>query len=109
MPGIGATAAAADRVVQNSGRDISRKPRPGEVFSHWVNAGIYVLEPAVLDAIPGGRAVDFAHEVFPGLLAAGRPVYGYRMAEDEHLWWIDGPDDLRRVEHLWREIAGSGV
>ncbi|TMI85022.1 MAG: nucleotidyltransferase family protein [Bacillati bacterium ANGP1] len=85
------------------------KPRPGEVFSHWVNAGIYVLEPAVLDAIPGGRAVDFAHEVFPGLLAAGRPVYGYRMAEDEHLWWIDGPDDLRRVEHLWREIAGSGV
>jgi len=80
------------------------KPGAGEVFSHWVNAGIYVLEPAVLDAIPAGRVVDFGRDVFPAMLAAGHALYGYRMSEREHLWWIDRAEDLRRVERLWQAI-----
>jgi len=53
------------------------KPGWGDVFSDTINTGIYVLEPEVFDWIPGGRAVDFSSEVFPLMLEAGRPLYGY--------------------------------
>ena len=53
------------------------KPGWGEVFSDTINTGIYVLEPEVFDWIPSGRAVDFSSEVFPTMLEAGRPLYGF--------------------------------
>jgi NDP-sugar pyrophosphorylase family protein len=74
------------------------KPAPDQVFSHWVNGGIYVLEPAVLDSVLPSGVPDFAKDVFPALLAAGQPLFGYRMSPDEGLWWIDTPADLQRVQ-----------
>ncbi|MGH9073673.1 MAG: sugar phosphate nucleotidyltransferase, partial [Acidimicrobiales bacterium] len=53
------------------------KPTWGQVFSDTVNTGVYVLEPEIFDHIPGGRSVDFSSEVFPALLEAGLPLYGY--------------------------------
>jgi mannose-1-phosphate guanylyltransferase / phosphomannomutase len=52
------------------------KPTWGQVFSDTINTGIYVLEPEIFDFIPGGRSVDFSNEVFPKLLADGRPIFG---------------------------------
>jgi mannose-1-phosphate guanylyltransferase/phosphomannomutase len=52
------------------------KPTWGEVFSDTINTGIFVLEPEIFEAIPEGRAVDFSSEVFPTLLADGRPLFG---------------------------------
>lgn len=74
------------------------KPRPEQVFSHWVNAGIFVLDPSVLDAIPASGAFDFGRYVFPKLLAEDARLYGYKMASDEGLWWIDTPTDLQREQ-----------
>jgi mannose-1-phosphate guanylyltransferase len=37
-----------------------------------VNAGIYVLEPEVLDMIPAGQEVSIEREIFPHLQAEGR-------------------------------------
>jgi NDP-sugar pyrophosphorylase family protein len=45
--------------------------------SALVNAGIFVIETAVLRAIPLGQPSDFGHDVFPQLLAAHAPVYGW--------------------------------
>jgi mannose-1-phosphate guanylyltransferase len=90
---------AQDRITR-----FLEKPAPGEVFSRWVNAGIYVLEPAVLQSIPAGRAVDFGRDVFPEMLAVGGALYGYRMTDPEQLWWIDRSEDLRRVEREWETI-----
>ncbi|HEY1828503.1 MAG TPA: sugar phosphate nucleotidyltransferase, partial [Acidimicrobiales bacterium] len=53
------------------------KPGWGQVFSDTINTGIYVLEPEIFDAIPEGRPVDFSSEVFPTVLEAGQPIYGY--------------------------------
>ena len=53
------------------------KPGWGQVFSDTINTGIYVLEPEVFDRIPAGRSVDFSSEVFPAVLEAGQPLYGY--------------------------------
>ena len=50
------------------------KPTPGRVLSDTVNTGIYVIEPSVWDAVPAGRAVDFAGELLPRLLEEGRDV-----------------------------------
>ena len=66
-------------ITEEDGR-ISRfleKPAWGQVFSDTVNTGIYVLEPSVLDEIPPGEEYDFAKDLFPKLLEAGRPLYGY--------------------------------
>src|ERR687886_1722248 len=48
------------------------KPAADEVTTNLVNAGIYVLEPAVLDMIPAGREVSIEREIFPELQASGR-------------------------------------
>ncbi len=53
------------------------KPTWGEVFSDTVNTGIYVMEPEVFDYIEAGEIVDWSGDVFPALMAAGKPIYGY--------------------------------
>jgi len=71
------------------------KPRPEEVFSHWVNAGYAVAKPWILGVIPGGRPSDVGRDLLPELLARGAKLYGYRMSEK--LWWIDSPQDYERT------------
>jgi len=83
------------------------KPRADQIFSRWVSAGIFVLEPSALDAVPAGAAVDFGRHVFPNLLAQGARLHGYRMGSDEKLVWIDRPEDLRRAEARWKHLAAS--
>jgi NDP-sugar pyrophosphorylase family protein len=47
------------------------KPKPGEARGRDINAGAYVLEPAVRALIPAGRAVSIERETFPACLAQG--------------------------------------
>jgi mannose-1-phosphate guanylyltransferase len=53
------------------------KPPLAEATTHWINAGTYVLEPEVLPYIPSNTHYMFERGLFPGLLEAGEPVYGY--------------------------------
>jgi mannose-1-phosphate guanylyltransferase len=48
------------------------KPAADEVTTSLVNAGIYVLEPEVLEMIPPHREVSIEREIFPELQAMGR-------------------------------------
>ncbi len=48
------------------------KPPVGEAPTNLINAGTYVLEPSVLQRIPGGRRVSIERETFPALVAEGR-------------------------------------
>ncbi len=67
-------------VIANEHGQIERfleKPTWGEIFSDTINTGVYVLEPEVFEYIEKGTAVDFSKEVFPKLLADGKPLYGY--------------------------------
>jgi len=53
------------------------KPSWGQVFSDYVNTGIYVLEPEIFDYIPADTKYDFSQELFPKMLKRGKPMYGY--------------------------------
>ena len=53
------------------------KPRPDQVFdNYWVNAGIYALQPEILDRIPPDAPCDFS-AVFADLRTAGRSLLGH--------------------------------
>lgn len=73
------------------------------VDSPWVNSGVYLLDPAVLDRIEPGVASDFPRDVFPALIAEGRvfgfPLTGYRCA-------IDSPDRLARAQAEFPAFGG---
>jgi mannose-1-phosphate guanylyltransferase len=60
------------------------KPRPEEIDTDLINAGLYVLEPEVLDLVPHGRAVSIEREVFPRLAAEGS-VFGIALPG----YWLD--------------------
>jgi len=53
------------------------KPSWGEVISDTVNTGIYVIEPEILDFVEPGVPFDFSNDLFPKLMAADIPLYGY--------------------------------
>ncbi len=53
------------------------KPKGGDVFSKMANTGVYVFEPGVFDLIPKDTFYGFGNEVFPQLLAEGRPLYAF--------------------------------
>ena len=70
----------------DDGRVLSflEKPRPEEIDTNLINAGMYVLEPDVLDLIPPGRPVSIEREVFPQLVEE-QAVYGVALAG----YWLD--------------------
>jgi len=57
-------------------RGFIEKPVWERVVTDLVNTGIYVLSPAVLDAVPEGIPYDFARDLFPKLLEMGQPLFG---------------------------------
>ncbi|UCE75237.1 MAG: NDP-sugar synthase [Methanomassiliicoccales archaeon] len=60
-----------NRIIQ-----FKEKPKEEEIFSNLINAGIYILEPEVLDFIPENQMFDFSKNVFPLLLQNEKPIYG---------------------------------
>ncbi len=60
--------------TDKSGRVVAfiEKPTPGEAPTNLINAGTYILEPSVIDRVPGGRRVSIERETFPSLVAQGR-------------------------------------
>ena len=89
-------------VLQPDGR-VARFEEGAASGGRFVNAGIYVLEPPVLAAIPDDRPSDFGRDVFPALLAAEAPVYGYPL--DGYCLGIDTPPALERAERLLADPA----
>ncbi len=66
------------------------KPPRDEAPTNLINAGTYVLDPSVLDLIPGDRRVSIERETFPTLVQRGTL---YAMPTDDY--WLDaGRPDL---------------
>jgi len=63
------------------------KPKPEEIANlttNNINAGIYILEPGVLDLIPEGENTSFEYNVFPELLKREKEFFAFVM--DVNYW-----------------------
>lgn len=58
-------------------RRFLEKPKPEEVTCDTINAGIYILEPRVLEYVPEGEPFMFEYGVFPQLLDRAEPFFAY--------------------------------
>jgi len=59
-------------------RAFVEKPRAEEIDTNLINAGLYVLEPKVLELVEPGGPVSIERDVFPRLVEAGS-LYGFRL------------------------------
>ena len=94
-------------VITNPDGSIERfleKPGWGEVFSDWVNTGIYVLEPEALDYFGMGEKFDFSKDLFPLLLKNKDPMFGCLL---EGYWCDIGNLDQYLQSH--KDILGGKV
>jgi mannose-1-phosphate guanylyltransferase len=82
---------------QNRVKGFIEKPSRDKVTSNLINAGIYVMEPEILELIPAGVHSMLERGLFPDLVKRGIPFYGYR----SHAYWLDTgkPDDYLKLNH----------
>lgn len=88
-------------IAEMKGDEIVRykeKPKPDETFSNLANAGIYIIEPEVLDMIPL-TFYDFSKNLFPKILAEGKKICGVVT----HDFWRDvgKPQDYLEATHYF--------
>jgi len=72
--------------------EFKEKPKPEEVFSNLINAGVYIVEKSVLSKVPKGEFYDFSKDLIPVLMSEGRRIQSYTLNGT----WMDvgRPHDL---------------
>ena len=58
-----------------------------EITTNTINAGIYLIDAALLTRIPAGQVVSVEREFFPAVIADGIPCYGW--AGSTSTYWRD--------------------
>ena len=71
--------------TEPDGRVIEFREKPVELVPGDINAGTYVLEPSALGAWAVGENVSIERQIFPGLIAEGRPLFGFL----SEAYWLD--------------------
>lgn len=82
-------------ITDETGRikEFIEKPIQWSQPTAWVNSGVYLLEPFVLDLIPADQFYDFGSQLFPRMVAEGYPVYGF--------YWDGFWADIGHIETYW--------
>jgi mannose-1-phosphate guanylyltransferase len=68
-----------------TGRVAAFSEKPEQPVPGDVNAGTYLLDPAALRPWTADRAISIEREIFPDVIAAGHPVYGF----PGDCYWMD--------------------
>ncbi|HEX7785627.1 MAG TPA: nucleotidyltransferase family protein [Methylomirabilota bacterium] len=85
-----------DRVLE-----FVEKPKRHEVFSDLASSGVLVVDPELLRYIPDGCFFDFGLDLFPALLEAGVPLYGWTLPDSAYLVDVGSPERYARVQREW--------
>jgi len=67
------------------GRILAFREKPENPVPGAVNAGTYVFDPGALASWVADRPISVEREIFPAVIASGRPVIGF----DSHAYWRD--------------------
>jgi NDP-sugar pyrophosphorylase family protein len=62
--------------LDNDGRIVSFIEKPADARPGLANAGVYVVQPKLIELVPEGSFCDFALELFPAALAVGLHLCG---------------------------------
>src|ERR1044072_5399808 len=81
------------------------KPKPEETSCKNINAGTYILEPAVLDLIPKGENHSFEYGLFPNLLKRGDAFFAH---VPPRTYWIDIGTPARYLQAHQDLLANRG-
>ena len=74
-----------DVALNGKVKTFQEKPKTHEALSTFVNTGIYIFEPEVLEFIPKHKEFDIGSDLLPYLASMGERVYGYSPS----FQWID--------------------
>jgi mannose-1-phosphate guanylyltransferase len=86
--------------------EFKEKPKPEEVFSNLINAGVYVVNRSVLAYVPEDTFSDFNKDTFPAIMSDGGRLQGRPL---EGRWMDVGrPKDLIAVNLLMAGETGKG-
>lgn len=74
-------------LTSRDGRVVSfiEKPDWERVVSDLVNTGVYIVSPDAMGFVPEDTPFDFAKDLFPALMSAGREIFGLPMEG----YWCD--------------------
>lgn len=88
--------------VSAKGQISGFKEKP--VLENLINTGIYILEPEALEYIKPKE--DFAKNVFPRILEAGKKLQAYKMEKE---YWLDigRVSDYERVRGMFPKVGIS--
>ena len=67
------------------GRVLEFLEKPADRVAGDINAGTYLIDPAVLNGFARGRDISIEREIFPAVIEAGHPAYGFAT----QAYWID--------------------
>jgi mannose-1-phosphate guanylyltransferase len=67
------------------GRVLEFREKPSELMPGDINAGTYVLATAAVEGWTRGENVSIERQIFPALIAAGRPLAGF----PSEAYWMD--------------------
>ena len=77
-------------------RKFKEKPSQNEAFSNLINAGLYIIEPEVMELVPPGEKYDFSKQLFPDVLSKGWPMYAKTV---NGIWFDVGhPFELHKAQ-----------
>lgn len=77
------------------------KPSPeilAKLKINTINAGVYILEPTILDLIPAAANSSFEYDVFPSILESRRPFFSHVLT-DEYWRDIGTPSNYLAAHH----------
>lgn len=78
--------------------------QPGQQFQNLTNAGLTILEPKVFDYLTDEK-FTYEHYVYPKLIQAGEPVYGYDT--NEYIKDMGTPQRLEKVTKYLQELEAK--
>ena len=95
--------------------EFREKPKPEDVISNLINAGVYIVNKEMIGFIPKGQMYDFSKDLVPKKTAEGYRIWGWRF---EGTWMDVGRlDDVIRanltvasqVNRRYNDVGGSQI
>ncbi len=71
--------------TEQDGRVLQFLEKPQDLTAGNVNAGTYLLDPEALSAWEPGGSLSIERDIFPAVIASGRPVFGFV----QNSYWLD--------------------